>query len=95
MSLRHFQVAADEHANMHAILHHLLLRLQPDLEVVHKEEAALLPSGAAAVDSFVQLACYDIRYNPTRYYAWDRLAGTYHANYHCSQETEFHSVPPL
>ncbi|CAL8466575.1 g6111 [Coccomyxa elongata] len=70
-------VGADEHADMHSTLHHLLLRLQPDLEVLHKEEAALLPSGAAAVDTLVQLACYDIRYNPIRYYAWDRIAAMY------------------
>lgn len=80
----HRQVAADEHADMHSILHHLLLRLQPDLEVLHKEEAALLPSGAAAVDALVELACNDIRYNPHRYYAWDRIAGTSRLSHHCS-----------
>lgn len=78
-------MAADEDASMHAILHHLLLRLQPELDVLYKEEAALLPSGAAAVDSYVQLASYDIRYNPTRYFSWDRIAGISHQSYHhCS-----------
>lgn len=71
-------MAADSHAGVHAILHHLLLRLQPDLDAVHKDDIALLPDGAAAVEDFVQLACYDLRYNPLRYFAWDRIAGAYH-----------------
>lgn len=69
------QVAQDEHAGVHSALHHLLLRLQPDLDVLHKEDIALERAGAAAVQTFVELAAYDLRYNPTRYFAWDRIAG--------------------
>lgn len=70
------QVAADPAAEVHAALHCLLLRLQPDLETGFKgrEGAMLTEEGAATLERFLAPVGFDLRYNPARYFSWDRAA---------------------
>ena len=69
------QVAADAHAEVHAALHALALRLQRDLEGRFREGAGITTDeGAAVFESVLEAATADLRYNPRRYFSWDRMA---------------------